>query len=179
MIGGADAEQAPAAPTSAPTLVEVFLPSRRLIVVGATPVGAALARLARTTGIGVEVIEPRSAYAAALDDAGVEVDERWPDEAFPARAPDRSTAVAVVAHDAGIDVAALEAALRSPAGYVGLLGGGRTRKARFEAVREAGVDEERIAAVHAPIGLDIGAETPAEIALAILAEIVAAWRGGG
>jgi len=165
-----------------PTLVEVFLPARRLIVVGATPVGAALARLARAAGISVEVIEPRSAYASALTgqgDAGVEVDERWPDEALPERAPDRSTAVAVVAHDARLDVAALEAALRSPAGYVGLLGGGRTRKARFAALRDAGVDEARIEAVRAPIGLDIGAETPAEIALAILAEIVAAWRGGG
>ena len=164
------------------TLVEVFLPGRRLIVVGATPVGAALARLARAAGIAVEVIEPRSAYASALttpDDGGVEVDERWPDEALPERAPDRSTAVAVVAHDARLDVAALEAALRSPAGYVGLLGGGRTRKARFAALREAGVDEARIEGVRAPIGLDIGAETPAEIALAILAEIVAAWRGGG
>ena len=171
------ADRAPADAASAPTLVEVLLPSRRLIVVGATPVGAALARLARAAGIEVKVIEPRSAYAAALGDMDVEVDERWPDEALPAFAPDRSTAVAVVAHDARLDVAALEAALRSPAGYVGLLGGGRTRKARFEAVREAGVDEERISAVRAPIGLDIGAEKPAEIALAILAQIVAVWRG--
>lgn len=161
----------------APTLVEVFLPSRRLIVVGATPVGAALARLARAAGIDVEVIEPRSAYADALRDTDVEVDERWPEEALPPRAPDRSTAVAVVAHDARLDVAALETALRSPAGYVGLLGGGRTRRARFEALREAGMEEERISAVYAPIGLDIGAEKPAEIALAILAQIVAVWRG--
>jgi xanthine dehydrogenase accessory factor len=191
LVGAEDAEEASAAgasvdtasgsaaTASARTLVEVFLPSRRLIVVGATPVGAALARLARAAGIEVEVIEPRSAYAAGLDDTDVEVDERWPDEALPAFAPDRSTAVAVVAHDARLDVAALEAALRSPAGYVGVLGGGRTRKARFEALREAGVDEERISAVHAPIGLDIGAETPAEIALAILAQIVAVWRGAG
>jgi xanthine dehydrogenase accessory factor len=184
LVGVEDSEgvnaAAHGADAAASTLVEVFLPSRRLIVVGATPVGAALARLARAAGIDVEVIEPRSAYAEALadgSDTAVDVDDRWPDEALPPRAPDRSTAVAIVAHDARIDVGALEAALRSPAGYVGLLGGGRTRRARFEALREAGVDEERIAAVHAPIGLDIGAEKPAEIALSILAQIVAVWRG--
>ncbi|HSM08631.1 MAG TPA: XdhC family protein [Gemmatimonadota bacterium] len=174
---GRDAGGAPPADAPVPVLVEVFLPSRRLIVVGATPVGAALARLARAAGIDVEVIEPRSAYADALRDTDVEVDERWPEEALPPRAPDRSTAVAVVAHDVRLDVAALEAALRSPAGYVGLLGGGRTRRARFEALREVGVAEDRISAVHAPIGLDIGAEKPAEIALAILAQIVTVWRG--
>lgn len=159
------------------TLVEVVLPARRLIVVGATPVGAALARLAHTTGIPVEVIEPRSAYADSLDDADLDVDPAWPDDALPGRAPDRSTAVAIVAHDARIDAAGLEAALASPAGYVGLLGGGRTRRSRFEALRQAGVAEADISRVKAPIGLDIGAERPAEIALAILAEIVAAWHG--
>jgi len=169
--------EGPAEAAPALTLVEVFLPSRRLIVVGATPVGAALARLARAAGIAVEVIEPRSAYAETLGGTGVVVDERWPDDALPDRTPDRSTAVAVVAHDARLDVAALGAALRTPAGYVGLLGGGRTRRARFAALREAGVDDERISVVHAPIGLDIGAETPTEIALAILAQIVAVWRG--
>lgn len=161
------------------TLVEVVLPARRLIVVGATPVGAALARLAGAADIPVEVIEPRTAYAASLDDESVEVDGGWPDEALPVLAPDRSTAVAIVAHDARIDTAALQAALESSAGYVGLLGGGRTRRRRFEALRDAGVQEAQIERVHAPIGLDIGAERPAEIALAILAQIVAAWRGAG
>lgn len=174
VAGGAASAAGDAAPGA--VLVEVFLPSRRLVVVGATPIGAALARLARAAGIAVAVIEPRAAYAGTLDD-GWEVDGRWPDEALSARVPDRSTAVAVVAHDARLDVAALDTALRSDAGYVGLLGGGRTRRVRFEALREAGVDEARIAGVHAPIGLDIGAERPAEVALAILAEIVAVWRG--
>lgn len=160
-----------------PTLVEVLLPARRLIVAGATPVGAALARLAYAAGIPVRVIEPRAAYAASLVDSGVVVDDRWPDEALAALAPDRSTAVAIVAHDARLDAAALEAALAAPSGYVGLLGGGRTRRQRFETLREAGVDETRIGTVRAPIGLDIGAELPAEIALAVLAEIVAVWRG--
>lgn len=171
--GRADDEPAPA------TLVEVVLPARRLIVVGATPVGAALARIARAAGIAVEVVEPRTAYAASLEGEGLEVDGAWPDDALPGRAPDRSTAVAVVAHDARIDTAALEAALQSSAGYVGLLGGGRTRRRRFEALREIGVEEAAIERVYAPIGLDIGAERPGEIALAILGEIVAVWRGAG
>lgn len=168
-VSGAGAEPA--------TLVEVLLPSRRLVVVGATPVGAALARLALAAGVTVNVIEPRAAYAAALDVAPLDVDGRWPDEALAEDDADASTAVAVVSHDDRLDVAALGAALRRPYGYVGLLGGGRTRRRRFEALREAGISEERIATVRAPIGLDIGAERPAEIALAILAEIVAAWRG--
>lgn len=163
----------------AATLVEILLPARRLLVVGATPVGAALARLALAADIPVEVIEPRAAYAAALEDVPVTVDGRWPDEALGDREADPSTAVAVVAHDERIDVAALEIVLRQPYGYVGLLGGGRTRRHRFEAVRASGVSEARIEAVRAPIGLELGAERPAEIALAILAQIVAEWRGAG
>jgi len=173
---GADASGTSAEPA---TIVEVLLPARRLVVVGAAPVGAALVRLALAAGVPVEVIEPRTAYAAALDDVPLAVDGRWPDEALTDGDADPSTAVAVVSHDERLDVAALEAALRRPYGYVGLLGGGRTRRRRFEALREAGVSEERMAGVHAPIGLDIGAERPAEIALAILAQIVAAWRGAG
>ena len=163
----------------AATLVEVLLPPRRLLIVGATPLGAALARLALAAGIPVEVIEPRAAYAASLADTSVDVDPRWPDEALAGREGDASTAVAVVAHDERIDVAALEPVLRGAYGYVGLLGGGRTRRHRFEALRERGVPEERIGAIRAPIGLDIGAERPAEMALSILAEIVAAWHGAG
>lgn len=177
-LSGAHAGRSEDEPAPA-TLVEVLLPARRLIVVGATPVGAALARLARAAGVPVEVIEPRTAYAASLEDEPIELDGAWPDEALPGRAPDRSTAVAIVAHDERIDTAALKAALESAAGYVGLLGGGRTRRRRFEALRDAGIAEAQIERVRAPIGLDIGAERPGEIALAILAEIVAAWRGVG
>lgn len=171
---GADTGPTAAAPAA---IVEVLLPARRLVVIGATPVGAALARLALAAGVPVGVIEPREAYAAALEDAPIDIDQRWPDEALAEHDADASTAVAVVSHDERIDMAALDAILRRPYGYVGLLGGGRTRRRRFEALREAGVSEARIAEVRAPIGLDIGAERPAEIALAILAEIVAHWRG--
>ena len=158
-------------------LVEAVLPPRRLVVVGATPVGAALARLARAAAIPVTVVEPRPAYAHSLSASGIPVDERWPDDALRDLGLDRSTAVAVVAHDDRLDVAALETALSGDAGYVGLLGGGRTRRRRFEALEAAGVAPERLEAVHAPIGLDLGAELPAEIAISILAEIVHDWRG--
>lgn len=160
-------------------VVEVFLPSRRLVVVGATPVGAALARIAASAGFHVEVIEPRSAYAAELEGSGVGVDGRWPDEALADLAPDVSTAVAVVAHDARIDGSALSEVMRHPVGYVGLMGGGRTRRVRFEALRGDGVEEQKISRIRAPIGLDIGAESPAEIAVSILAQVVASWRGAG
>lgn len=158
------------------TLVEVFLPARRIVVVGATPIGVALDVLARSAGISVTTIEPRPGYAGSLENVA-QLDGRWPDEALAALRPDRSTAIAVVAHDARIDESALAAALASEAGYVGLLGGRKTRDARVASLRESGVGAEALARIHAPIGLDIGAETPAEIALSILAQIVAVWRG--
>lgn len=164
--------------TASRTLVEVFLPARRLVVVGATPIGVALESLARTAGVAVSVIEPRSGYAGLLAD-GADLDERWPDEALAALGPDHTTAIAVVAHDARIDEAALSTALESSAGYIGLLGGRKTREARFASLSEIGVEPGELERVHAPIGLNIGAETPAEIALSILAQIVAAWRGAG
>lgn len=165
-------------------LIEIVLPPRRLLVVGATPIGVALARLAAAASITVVVIEPRPAYAASVADpdtqvdAGIDLDARWPDDAMIDRVPDVATAIAVVAHDERIDTEALCVALGTPARYVGLLGGGRTRRRRFEALRSAGIDERTIDRVRAPIGLDLGAETPVEIAVAILAQIVADWRGG-
>jgi xanthine dehydrogenase accessory factor len=163
--------------SGARTLVEVFLPARRIVVVGATPIGAALEGLARAAGISASVVEPRTAYAAGLP-GEAQHDGRWPVEALADLRPDRSTAVAVVAHDARIDEEALTAALASEAGYIGLLGGKKTREARFAALRATGLDTQDVERVRAPIGLDIGAETPGEVALAILAEIVATWRGG-
>lgn len=161
---------------SARTLVEVLLPSRRLVVVGATPIGAALDALARAAGIAVGVIEPRSGYAGSLTD-GADLDDRWPDEALAEFGLDRSTAIAVVAHDARIDQAALAAALDSDAGYIGLLGGRKTRDARFASLRDSGVGAAELERIYAPIGIDIGAESPPEIALSILSQIVAVWRG--
>ncbi len=162
---------------SATFLVETFLPPRRLIVVGATPVGVALARLAHTTGIPVCVVEPRVAYGESLDSLDIQLLREWPDEAFELIRPDASCAVAVVAHDDRLDGSALAGALAAECGYVGLLGGRRTREARIAALLDAGVAESAASSIRAPIGLDIGADRPAEIAVSILAEVIGVWRG--
>jgi len=159
------------------SLIEVLLPPRRLIVIGATPVGAALAGLARAADIPVSVVEPRQAYADGLIDADVRLLRMWPDEAWEQIRPDTSCAVAVVAHDERIDVPALAGALAAGCSFVGLLGGGRTRESRRAALVDAGFSESQVARISAPIGLDIGAERPEEVAVAILAEIIGVWRG--
>ncbi len=172
--GGARVLKSPESPT---LLVETFLPPRRLIVVGGTPVGVALARLAHAMDIPVHVVEPRLAYGESLESLDIELLRDWPDEAFDRIRPDSSCAVAVVAHDDRLDVQALSRALDAGCGYVGLLGGRRTRESRTASLREAGVSESAVARIRAPIGLDIGADRPAEIAVAILAEIIGVWRG--
>ncbi len=162
---------------SAMFLVETFLPPRRLIVVGATPVGVALARLAHTSGIPVCVVEPRAAYGDSLESLDIQLYRDWPEEAFDLIRPDASCAVAVVAHDGRLDCEALTRALEAGCGYVGLLGGRRTREARVASLRDAGVAESATASIRAPIGLNIGADRPAEIAVSILAEVIGVWRG--
>ena len=100
----------------------------------------------------------------------------WPDEALAALVPDARTAVVTLTHDPKLDDPALTFALRSPAFYIGSLGSRRTHRARLERLRQAGVDESVLARIHAPVGLDIGAESPAEIATSVLAEITAVLR---
>lgn len=158
-------------------LVEVFLPPRRLVVVGGTPVGICLARLAAAVDIPVTVVEPREAYGVGIDAAGAELVREWPEEALEAVGLDASCAVAVVAHDLKLDLPSLSAALAAGCSYVGLLGGRRTREARLAALAASGVSRDRLAEIRAPIGISIGAEGPDEIAVSILAEVIAAWRG--
>lgn len=172
--GGVRVQRAAGSPT---VLVEAFLPPHRLIVVGGTPVGVALARLARSADIPVCVVEPRQAYGDGLESLDIEMLRQWPDEAFDRIRPDASCAVAVVAHDDRIDVQALTRALVEGCGYVGLLGGRRTRDARIASLLDAGVAESAAAGIRAPIGLDIGADRPEEIAVSILAEVIGVWRG--
>ncbi len=155
--------------------LEPILRPHHLIVIGATPLALALARFAEALNVRCTIVEPRETLAEVARDAGVATVHASPEEAFPELNVDRRTAVAVVAHADPIDVAALDAALGSGAGYVGLLGGRRTQRLRREALESRGVDASQIERIRGPIGLDIGAESPAEIALAILAEIVQYW----
>jgi xanthine dehydrogenase accessory factor len=158
--------------------VEVHRPPPRLVVVGAVHIAVVLSRLARELGFRVVVCDARDRFATP--ERFPEVEELilgWPGQILPQLDLDEFSYVVVITHDAKLDNPALQAALASPAPYVGALGSSRTHARRVEALREAGVEEEDIRRIHAPIGLDIGARTPAEIALATLAQIVAVRRG--
>jgi xanthine dehydrogenase accessory factor len=149
-----------------------------LIIVGAGHITIPLSRMARVLGFHVTVVDAREAFATR--ERFPEVDELlvdWPDEALSHLPLTRSTAVAVLSHDEKFDDPALVKALSSPAGYVGAIGSRGTRDRRNARLRAQGITDEQLARIHGPIGLDIGAQTPEEIALAILAEIVATLHG--
>ncbi|HUY80051.1 MAG TPA: XdhC/CoxI family protein [Ktedonobacterales bacterium] len=156
----------------------VHQPQPTLLIVGAGHITIPLTRLAKVVGYRVVVIDAREAFATRerLPDAD-ELIVDWPDEAM-ARLPLHSaTAVAVLTHDDKFDVPALNVALRAEVGYVGAIGSRGTRMQRDKRLREAGLSDEQIGRIHGPIGLDIGAGPPEEIALAILAQVVAARHG--
>ncbi len=156
-------------------------PPLRLLIVGAVHIAQALVTIASGLGYAVHLVDPRGAFGAADRFArlGVDlsVDPRWPDEALADWKPDRATAVVTLTHDPKLDDVALRAALASPAFYIGALGSRRTHAARLDRLRAAGIAEAALSRIRGPAGLAIGAATPAEIALAIAAEMVAAWRG--
>jgi xanthine dehydrogenase accessory factor len=158
--------------------LEYFSPPPRMIIVGAVHIAIPLHRLARELGYHVTVVDARRSLATPdrFPQAHT-VQVAWPDEVLPALAPDAQTAVVVLTHDAKFDEPALLAALASDAGYIGAIGSRGTNATRFTALRAAGTTEADLARIHAPIGLDLGGRTPAEIALAILAEIVATRYG--
>ena len=156
--------------------VEVWSPPLRLIVVGAVHIAQTLARMAVETGYDVTIIDPRSAFASEERFPGVTLATDWPDEVLPALKPDKRTAIVTLTHDPKIDDPALQAALRSDAFYIGALGSRRTHAKRGQRLESAGFDAAAFARIHGPVGLDIGALTPGEIAVSILAEITATLR---
>jgi xanthine dehydrogenase accessory factor len=160
---------------------DVFLrsynPPVRLLIVGAVHVAQPLSKMARTLGIEVTVVDPRGAFASDDRFPGIVLVREWPDTALPDLNPDHRTAVVALTHDPKLDDPALRAALDTDAFYVGALGSRKTQAKRLERLAEAGVDSEAMARIRAPIGLHIGARTPSEIALAILAELLAHLRG--
>lgn len=156
--------------------VNVYAPPPRLVIVGAVHITQALAPMAHSVGFDVAVVDPRSAFAAAERFPGARLFADWPEVVFPELRPDSFTAVAALTHDPRIDDVALRLALDAPCFYVGALGSRRTHAGRVERLAAAGLSAERLSALRAPIGLDIGAATPSEIAVAILAEVIAARR---
>jgi len=147
-------------------------PALRLIVVGAVHIAQPLARLASVAGFDVTIVDPRTAFELP----GVTRSTLWPDVALAELRPDRRTAVVTLTHDPKLDDPALVAALRSDAFYVGCLGSSKTHAARLRRLAEQGIAEPALAKLRGPVGLRIGARTPAEIAVSILAQIVETLR---
>jgi xanthine dehydrogenase accessory factor len=159
------------------TFLAVRNPPLRLLVVGGVHIAQPLVGMARLAGYAPTVVDPREAFASQDRFPDTALRHDWPDEALGALGIDARTAVVMLTHDPKLDDPALTVALRSPAFYVGALGSNRTHAKRVARLAEAGLSEDEIARLHAPIGLDIGASSPAEIALAILAEMTARLRG--
>ena len=157
--------------------IQSFTPPPRLYIIGAVHPAGALASAGRFLGYRVIVCDPRSPFATPerLPDAH-EIVKEWPDRYLARVAPAPRDAVCVLTHDLKFDVPALSAALASSAGYIGAMGSRRTNERRMAALREQGIREEDLERISSPIGLDIGAVTPEEIAVAIAAEIVAVRR---
>lgn len=155
-----------------------YVPPPRLVITGAVHVSQTLAPMAAMLGYDVVIVDPRSAFATPERFPGVTVIAQWPDEALPPLAIDRYTAFVALTHDPKIDDPALTHALSRDCFYIGALGSKKTHGRRVERLKAQGVSDTAMARIHAPIGLSIGAVSPAEIAVAILAQITAELRQG-
>jgi xanthine dehydrogenase accessory factor len=161
-----------------PVYIQAFASSPQMLIYGAIDFSVAVARLARELGYRVTICDARAAFAAGKRFAAVaDVVVEWPDRDLAERELGRRDVVLVFTHDPKFDEPALTAGLRSGAGYVGALGSRRTQRERIRRLREAGLDERELARLHAPCGLDLGARTPEETAVSILAEVVATRTG--
>ncbi len=156
--------------------LNAYNPPLRIIVVGAVHIAQALAPFAVPCGFSVTIVDPRRSFASEERFPGLEISTDWPDEAMDKFAPDVRTAVVTLTHDPKLDDPALDRALKSPAFYIGALGSRRTHAARLGRLRELGHDDDSLARIRGPVGLNIEAVTAPEIALSIIAEIVAVRR---
>lgn len=154
----------------------VQAPPARLVVIGAVHVSQALAEMARMVDFDVTIVDPRTAFASPERFPNVRVVAEWPDKALAGFGLDRYTALAALTHDPKIDDPALHLALKAECFYVGALGSRKTHGKRVERLTAAGFTPDQIARIHAPIGLDIGAVSPAEIAVSVLAEVILSLR---
>jgi len=154
----------------------IYNPPLRMVIIGAVHIAQSLVQLARIAGYSVSLLDPRESFASATRFPDVTVISDWPDEAMRGISPDARTAIVTLSHDPKIDTPALEIALNSDAFYIGSLGSKRTHGKRIAALKAAGFTAAQIARIHGPVGADIGAATPAEIALSIMAEITERLR---
>jgi xanthine dehydrogenase accessory factor len=160
------------------SFLELHLPPPRMVITGAVHISQALAPMARMLAYDVTIVDPRTAFATPERFPDVPLLAEWPDQALPKIGLDHWTAFVALTHDPKIDEPALEAALRAGCFYIGALGSKKTHARRVEHLRARGLGDEAIARIHAPIGLSIGAASPAEIAVSILAEITLRLRRG-
>lgn len=158
------------------TFVHVHNPPLRMVVVGAVHIAQALLPMARMAGYDVTLVDPRPAFAQETRFPGERVVEDWPDEALDAIGLDARTCVVTLTHDPKLDDPAIERALRSEVFYLGCLGSTRTHAKRVARLEAAGFEAEAIARIHAPVGLDIGARSPAEIAVSVMGQITQRLR---
>ncbi|WP_291691658.1 XdhC family protein [Bradyrhizobium sp.] len=156
--------------------VNRYAPPRRLLIVGAVQIAQSLARIAREIDVTAVVIDPRARFLTSERFPGVTLDDRWPDEAVAAHAPDESTALVTLSHDIKIDDPALIAGLGTPAAYIGALGSRRSHAARLDRLRALGIDDQQLSRIDGPAGVQIGARGPAEIALSVAAGMVKAFE---
>lgn len=157
----------------------VSLPRPRLVVVGAVHISQALAPMAKIAGFDMEIIDPRTAFATQERFPDVPLFAEWPQDVLRVRPLDGYTGIAAITHDPKIDDFALKAALDAGCFYVGALGSRKTHAKRVERLSALGASAEAIGTIHAPIGLDIGAASPAEIAVAVLGQVIKALRSRG
>ena len=154
----------------------VHLPPPRIVVIGAVHISQPLAVMARLAGFDLTIIDPRTAFATPERFAGIDLVADWPEDVLKDRPLDAYTALVAVTHDPKIDDFPLMQALRAGCFYVGALGSRKTHAKRIERLKEAGIGDIALSRIAAPIGLDIGAASPAEIAVAILAQVIQAFR---
>jgi xanthine dehydrogenase accessory factor len=154
----------------------VYVPSPKLVITGAVHISQALAPIAQLLGYDVTIVDPRTAFASIERFPDVKVIAEWPDVALPPLSIDHYTAFVALTHDPKIDDPALEHALARECFYIGALGSRKTHAKRVERLKQAGISEADLARIHAPIGLDIEAVSPAEIAVAIMGEITQVLR---
>jgi xanthine dehydrogenase accessory factor len=154
----------------------VYVPASQLVVIGAVHISQALAPIAKLLGYDVTIVDPRTAFATPERFPDVKVIAEWPDKALPPLNVDRYTALVALTHDPKIDDPALLHALARDCFYIGALGSRKTHARRLERLKQEGVSDAELTRIHAPIGLDIGAVSPAEIAVAIMAQITERLR---
>ncbi|MFB3053886.1 MAG: XdhC family protein [Alphaproteobacteria bacterium] len=156
--------------------IKVLVPAHRLAIVGAGHVSQYLTTIAGVAGFDVTVIDPRTLYASPARFPGATINHDWPDEALIAFGLDRNSAVVTLSHDPKLDEPALATALKSDAFYVGALGSRKTQEQRRERMKAEGFTDADLDRIHGPVGLDIGALSPAEIAVSIVAEMIDVLR---